>query len=52
MGEKQTKEQRFKSYLRGGEQVRWHGTTKPFSLLERDAPEGKTIIADMPLNYR
>lgn len=37
MGEKQTKEQRFKSYLRGGEQVRWHGTTKPFSLLERDA---------------
>ena len=37
MGEKQTKEQRFKAYLRGGEQVRWHGTTKPFSLLERDA---------------
>lgn len=37
MGEKQTKDQAFKKYLRGGEQVRWHGTTKPFPLLERDA---------------
>lgn len=37
MGEKRTTEQMFQAYLRGGEQVRWHGTTKPFPLLERDA---------------
>ena len=37
MGEKRSTEQAFQNYLRSGEQVRWHGTTKPFPLLERDA---------------
>ena len=37
MGEKRSTEQAFQNYLRSGEQVRWHGATKPFSLLERDA---------------
>ena len=37
MGEKRSTEQAFQNYLRSGEQVRWHGVTKPFPLLERDA---------------
>ena len=37
MGEKKSKEQAFMEYLRDGEQVCWHGVTKPFPLLERDA---------------
>ena len=37
MGVKKSTEQAFKEYLRDGEQVCWHGVTKPFPLLERDA---------------
>lgn len=37
MGEKRSAEQAFQKCLRSGEQVRWHGTTRPFPLLERDA---------------
>ena len=37
MGGKKSTEQAFKEYLRDGEQVCWHGVTKPFPLLERDA---------------
>ena len=37
MGRKKSTEQAFKEYLRDGEQVCWHGVTKPFPLLERDA---------------
>ena len=37
MAEKRSTEQAFQKYLRSGEQVRWHGVTQPFSLLERDA---------------
>ena len=37
MGEKRSTEQLLREYLRSGEQICWHGTTKPFPLLERDA---------------
>lgn len=37
MGEKRKTEQAFQLYLRGGERVCWHGATKSFPLLERDA---------------
>lgn len=37
MAEKRSTEQAFQKYLRSGEQVRWHGVTQPFPLLERDA---------------
>lgn len=34
---KQNTEQLLQDYLRNGEQVRWHGRTEPFALLEKDA---------------